>query len=133
MSSLIRERVTKMPGLKIEKVEAIETTAARKLGELLLFEACFLDVSTRQDLLRIIPKLVHVRRARQAIFRRYGCHSCHRKKVAYGAGGFCNRCAARDYRRVKQELQKMGEGRNAAEESSALTRRLDAALMLLNS
>jgi hypothetical protein len=125
-----------MPELKlkrIEKVEAIETIAARKLGELLLFEACFLDISTRQDLLRIIPKLVHVRRARQAIFRRYGCHSCHRKKVAYGAGGFCNRCAARDYLRVKTELKRMGEGRNAGEESALLTRRLDAARLILNS
>lgn len=100
--------------------------------ELLLYDARFLDVATKQELLRLIPRLVHVRRARQAIFRRYGCQSCHRKRVAYGAGGFCNRCASRDFRRVKAELEKMGEGRNAAEESAALTRRLDAAQRLLN-
>jgi cytochrome c551/c552 len=118
---------------KLVKVEVVTPgTVAEKLDELLLFDSCFLDVAARQELLRLIPKLVHVRRARQAIFRRYGCQSCHRKRVAYGAGGFCNRCAARDYRRVKTQLEKMGEGRNAGEETAALTRRIDIAQFLLN-
>ena len=55
---------------KLVKVEVVTPqNVAQKLDELLLFDACFLDVAARQELLRLIPRLVHVRRARQAIFR----------------------------------------------------------------
>lgn len=105
---------------------------AQKFDELLVLDAQCPDVATRQELLRLFLRLVHVRRARKAIFLRHGCGNCHRKKIQYGAGGLCNRCAGREYKRIKAELQKMHHGRNAAEETAALTQRFDVAQWLLN-
>jgi hypothetical protein len=118
---------------KVAKVEAMmPDLVARKLDELLVFDACYLDVPGRQALLRLMPRLVHVRRARKAIFLRYGCGNCHQKRVRYGAGGLCNACAVRDYNRMKAEIHKRLDGRDAKEETAALTRKLDMAQFLLN-
>jgi hypothetical protein len=118
---------------KRAKVEAmLPVLVARKLDELLVFDACYLDVPTRQALLRLMPQLVQVRRARKAIFLRYGCGSCHRKRVLYGAGGLCNASACRDYGRMKTEIRKRLEGRDAREETAALSLKFSTAQMLLN-
>jgi len=118
---------------KLAKVETVrgQVGDARGLDELLVFDARMLDVTTRQKLLLLMPQLVHVRRAWKVIFLRRGCIACHRKKVQYGAGGFCNRCQCRILLEVKSALRRMDEGRDSAEETAALTRRLDVAQFLL--
>lgn len=64
---------------RLVKVEVVnQAEAALKLDDLLLFEAAFLDVTTRQELLRLLPRLVHVRRARQKIFHVRGCLTCQK-------------------------------------------------------
>jgi hypothetical protein len=173
---------------RLAKVEVMLPRAAeRKLDELLVFDARGVDVDTRQELLRLLPRLVHLRRAWQAHFREHGCLSCpkpdptvpiaarllrrgsswaeiyeitgaefttraERKRFVnavhwklahldaptrtpshrYGAGGFCDRCYLRLRRELAKAIRKMHEGRDAAEETAALTQRFDVAQWLLH-
>jgi len=172
---------------KLAKVEVMLPRAAeRKVDDLLVFDAQFVDVATRQELLRLLPQLVHLSRARKAQFEEDGCPTCpkpdptveiaarlrrrgstwaeiyevtgvtattraERKSFEnsvrwrlahpntkarqashrYGAGGLCDCCYSRERRKLVKRLRKMHEGRNADEETAALTRRFDVARWLL--
>jgi hypothetical protein len=83
-------------------------------------------------LLRVVPGLAQIRRAWKAYFAMYGCVSCRRKKVGYGAGGFCFRCQARITTRMRVCFRRVNAGRDTAEELAAITRKADAAQMLFN-
>ena len=48
------------------------------LESLLIFDARCLDAATRQELLRILPQLVHVRRAWRAEYTECGCPCCQK-------------------------------------------------------
>jgi len=48
---------------------------------MMIFDARCLDKDTRQELLRILPQLVHIRRAWRAEYMECGCTSCHKKKL----------------------------------------------------
>lgn len=62
---------------KLDQVKvAIPESAERAIEDVLIFDARCLDVATRQELLRILPQLLHVRRAWKAEFLEYGCASC---------------------------------------------------------
>ncbi len=62
---------------KLAKVQVmLPNAAARKVDDLLLFDASCLDVHTRQELLRLLPYLVHIRTVRRDIFRERGCSTC---------------------------------------------------------
>lgn len=64
---------------KLAKVEVmLPRGAERKVDELLVFDAQCVDVATRQELLRLLPQLVHIRRARKAIFLEQGCRECQK-------------------------------------------------------
>jgi hypothetical protein len=163
--------------------------AERRLDDLLVFDVRCVDAETRQELLRLLPRLVHLRRAWRAHYMKYGCLGCQkpdptvaiaarlrrrgatwaevyevtgvevegstraeqqkfwnavRWKLAhldvpepnlshrYGAGGFCDRCYLRIRRELAKSIRKLHEGRDAAEETAALTRRFDVAQWLLN-
>ncbi len=174
---------------KLAKVKVmLPRGAERKVDELLVFDARCVDVGTRQELLRLLPQLVHLRRAWRAHFTEHGCIACPkpdptvaiaarlrrrrsrwaeiyeligidratstraerksfensvRRNLAhsdtpvrkpshrYGAGGFCDLCYMRLRRELVKTLRKMHEGRNADEETAALSQRFDVAQWLL--
>ena len=63
--------------MKLAKVEVmLPRGAERKVDELLVFDARCVDVGTRQELLRLLPQLVHLRRAWRARFTEHGCITC---------------------------------------------------------
>lgn len=160
----------------------------RKLDELLVFDARCIDAQTKRELLRLFPKLTHLRRAWREHFEKYGCLGCRdpqpmiavatklrqrgmgwkeiydithvqaasfverknfvaavRRKLKrldevarnpltrYGAGGLCDCCYQRLRRELRQTVSQMHEGRDAAEETAALTKRLDVAQWLCRS
>ena len=173
---------------QLARVEVMFPNAAeRKVDELLVFDARCVDVATRQELLRLLPQLVHLRRAWRARFQKRGCLCCRpadptipiaarlrsrgsswlevyeilgatamtraerkrfesavRWKLAhmsaptrkpshrYGAGGLCDRCYLRIRKELSNVLREMHRGRDAAEETAALTRRFDVAQWLLS-
>lgn len=51
----------------------------RAIENLLIFDVRCLDVTTRQELLRILPGLVHISRAWRAEFSEHGCLGCQKK------------------------------------------------------
>jgi hypothetical protein len=159
--------------------------AERRVDDALIFDSRGLDAGTRQELLRLLPSLVHLSRAWRAHYLKHGCFGCKpddptvaiaarlrrggmtwsevyetvgvnaatrvernqfegavRWKLAhldtpkrkhapgYGAGGLCMNCYLRLRRELAKALAKM-QGRNAAEETAALTRRADMAQWLL--
>jgi hypothetical protein len=62
---------------KLAKVEVmLPRSAERKLDELLLFDARCVDAGSRQELLRLLPGLVHIRRAWRAHYTQHGCLAC---------------------------------------------------------
>jgi len=68
---------------KLAKVEVmLPRSAERKIDELLVFDARCLDVGTRQELLRLLPQLVHLRRAWTAYFLEHGCLGCPKSEPA---------------------------------------------------
>jgi hypothetical protein len=119
-----------MRNQKPTKAEVI--SLPRNLDELLIFDARFLDADTKRELLRLMPRLLHVRRLWKEEYVRSGCIRCGRKRTPYGAGGFCNACQARIDYRMRHRYQKIGVDRHIAEETGDLTRKFDAAQMLLN-
>lgn len=56
--------------------EIVPASPGDALAQLLIFDARMLDRQTQHELLRIIPELVHVRRAWKAHFLEYGCLQC---------------------------------------------------------
>lgn len=82
------------------------------MENLLIFDARCLDRATRQELLQLVPQLVHIRRAWRAEYMECGCISCHKKKAGYGAGGFCSACWGRIYQRMRNRFRKVMAGRD---------------------
>lgn len=118
--------------MKKQKLATTEVVPLpRSLDELFIFDARFLDAHTKRELLRILPQLFHVRRLWKEEYLRNGCLGCHRKKAAYGAGGFCNACQARIDYRMRQRYHKIGADREIEKETAALTRKWNAAQALL--
>jgi hypothetical protein len=103
---------------------------------LVIFDARCLDRETRQELLRLVPQLVHIRRAWRAEYMECGCVSCHKKKARYGAGGFCNACWGRIYLRMRNRFRQSMAGRDLPAEiatfKDALSLRYNAAQRLFN-
>jgi hypothetical protein len=79
---------------------------------LLIFDARCLDRKTREELQRLAPQLLHIHRAWKAEYMECGCISCHKKKVGYGAGGFCNACWGRIYMRMRNRFRRVMAGRD---------------------
>jgi hypothetical protein len=123
-------KVTKLRRVSIEVVKPDSFEQA--MEDLLIFDARMLDRKARQELLCLLPRLVHVGRFWAARFAEKGCLCCHRKKVSYAAGGLCVRCQARERHSVRQWCSKRFAGRDVDEEVTALTRRFAAAQMLFN-
>jgi hypothetical protein len=122
----------KLDSIQVAKPESPE----RAIESLLIFDARCLDMATRQELLRLLPGLVHVRRAWRAEYMECGCSSCHEKKRLYGAGGFCNACWGRIYQRMLNRYRKQMAGRDLPAElamfKEALTLKFSTAQRLLN-
>ncbi len=116
-------------------VEVLPASPAERLEMLLIFDARALDKETRQELLRLLPEIARVRRAWKAEFMECGCLCCHRKRVAYGAGGFCNACAARVLQRMRNRYKKAMKGFDAEVEAfrDALALKYNAAQRLFGS
>lgn len=117
-------------------VEVLPESPVERLETLLIFDARCLDMETRQELLRLLPQLVHIRHAWKAEYMECGCVSCHKKNVDYGAGGFCNACYCRILRRMRDRYRKIMAGRDLAKEfatfKDALSLRYNAAQRLFN-
>jgi hypothetical protein len=170
---------------EISNVEPL--SLPRNLDDLLIFDARFLDARTRRQLLRIFPRLLHIRRLWKKEYLESGCLSCQkpdqtiriaarlrsrgstwaeiyevitpnvasreeRKRFEnavrwklqhldaptrepsqwYGAGGLCNACQVRIFNRMHRRYHEIGADRQVAKETADLTRKSDAAQMLLN-
>ena len=113
--------------IEVAKPDSLEEA----LGNVLFLDARFLDRTVRRELLRILPVLIHLGPAWRARFAECGCFSCHKKKVPYGSGGCCNRCSARESHRMKEWYRKISDPAREIEARDALTRKYDAAQMLL--
>jgi hypothetical protein len=122
---------------KLDKIKVmLPESPERAIEDLLIFDARSLDLSTRQQLLRLLPELIHVRRAWKAEYMECGCLSCHRKRDWYGAGGLCEACHGRIYQRMLKRYRKKLEGRDLPAEleafREALSQKFNAARRLLN-
>lgn len=122
---------------KLDKIKlATPASPEQAIESLLIFDARALDMATRQELLRLLPQLVHVRRAWRAEYMECGCISCHEKKRLYGAGGFCGRCWGRIYMRMHKRYRKLMAGRDIPAElamfKDALCLKFNTAQRLLN-
>jgi hypothetical protein len=123
---------------KLEKIRDPEIESPLvAIESLLIFDARCLDLETRQELLRLIPQLTHIRRAWKAEYTECGCTCCHKKKAGYGAGGFCNGCWGRIYQRMRIRFRNAMRGRDLVAETEtfkdALQLRYNAAQRLFNS
>ncbi|MBZ5723024.1 MAG: hypothetical protein LAO03_22010 [Acidobacteriia bacterium] len=64
---------------KLAKLEiTLSRAAEQKVNELLVFDARCTDIRTRQELLRLLPGLVHISRSWRAHFLQQGCLACHK-------------------------------------------------------
>lgn len=117
-------------------VEVMPDSSIEALEGLLIFDARCLDNDTRQGLIRILPQLVHIRRAWKAEFVECGCVCCHKKIAEYGFGGFCNACGRRLGARMRNRFRKLMSGRDLKQElvafKDALALRFNAAQRLFN-
>ena len=126
--------------LDFQKLDNVQVVAPgspdRAIESLMIFDARCLDVATRQELMRILPQIIHVRRAWRAEFMECGCICCHRKNACYGAGGFCGTCWGRIYQRMLKRYRKQMAGRDLPAELAtfvkALSLKFNAAQQLLN-
>jgi hypothetical protein len=122
---------------KLDKIKvAVPESAEDAIATLLVFDARCLDMETRQELLRVTPQLVHVRRAWRAEYMECGCLSCHKKKEWYGAGGLCAACHSRIGQRMRNRYRKLMAGRDLPAElatfTEALSLKFNVAQRLLN-
>jgi len=122
--------VRKLERISVAKLEPDE----RAVETLLIFDARCLDKKTRQELLRLVPELCHIRRAWKSEFLEFGCTSCHRKKTWYGAGGLCDKCYRRILMRMRNRFRKAMEGHTeeVATLTNALCQKYNAAQQLFN-
>jgi hypothetical protein len=142
----VTQQFERVPGgrpkkiLDLRKLENIHVpvieSPLQAMENLLIFDARCLDRETRQELLRLVPQLVHIRRAWRAEYMECGCISCHKKKAGYGAGGFCNSCWGRIYQRMRNRFRKALVGHDLPAElatfKDALQLRCNAAQRLFN-
>lgn len=64
---------------KLDSIQVVKPESPEQAIEsLLIFDARFLSKDTRQELLRILPQLVHIRRAWRAEYMECGCHGCQK-------------------------------------------------------
>ena len=64
---------------KLAKVKvALPESSERAIENLFIFDARCLDVATRQELLRILPPMVQIRRAWRAEYMECGCLACQK-------------------------------------------------------
>ena len=70
-------------------------------------------------------------RAWIARFAELSCVYCKRKKVIAGPGSFCQRCYAHELRRLQKWYGRSSAGRDTTEELSSITRKYDAAQIVL--
>jgi hypothetical protein len=130
-----RKKIPDSPKPTTLKVAVPESPEAM-IEQFIIFDARCLDWDTRQELLRILPQLIHVQRDWKAEYIEFGCVSCHRKAAWYGAGGFCNDCQRKYGKRMRNRFRKRLEGSNLLEESAtyteALTLKFSTAQRLLN-
>jgi hypothetical protein len=109
----------------LESVKAGESDSPLSAIEsLMIFDARYLDRDTCQELLRLLPQLIHVRRAWRAEFIENGCVHCRRKDVEYGSGGFCHTCKARFHARMKRRYKRLMQGRDIEAETAAFANAL---------
>src|SRR6266404_4238276 len=119
--------------------EVLPASPIESLETLLIFDARCLEKETQQELIRILPQLVHIRRAWKAHYLENGCVSCHKKNKQntwYASGGFCVACQRRILMRMRNRYRKAMEGRDPAKEletfKDALAIRYNAAQRLFN-
>jgi hypothetical protein len=129
--------------INLRKLDAIQVmqpeSSEQAIESLLMFDARCMDRDTQRQLIRILPELVHIRRAWKAHYLENGCVSCHKKNRGntwYAAGGFCVACQRRILARMRTRYRKAMEGRNPDKEletfKDALALRYNAAQRLLN-
>ena len=123
--------------IRYEKVELLKTIGPESpleaIENVMVFDARCLDKETWHQLLRVLPDLTRIRKAWKAHFVQHGCVSCRKKKVEYGAGGFCYTCLARITTRMRTCFRKLDAGRDIPDEIASLSRRYSAAQRLFNS
>ena len=67
----------KLDHQKVQRLpEVLPKNPIEALEALLIFDARMLERETQQELIRILPQLVHVRRAWKAHYLEHGCISC---------------------------------------------------------
>jgi hypothetical protein len=70
---------------RLAKVEVMLPRAAeQKIDELLVFDVRCIDAGSRQELLRLIPRLVHLSRAWRVRFLKHGCLACPKSNPTVG-------------------------------------------------
>jgi hypothetical protein len=127
----MRKQIINYKKLELIRVTAPES-ALQAVEDLMVFDARCLDKETWLELVRVLPDLTRIRKAWKAHFVEHGCVSCRRKKIDYGAGGFCHVCLQRITARMRTCFRKIDAGRNILDEIASLSRRYDAAQRLFN-
>jgi hypothetical protein len=118
---------------KLAEIQVVAPESTEQaLEQALIFDARCMDADKRRELRRILPSLIHLQRAWKAEFMEYGCLSCHKKRVAYTAGGLCDSCAQRIGARLRLRFRRLTVGHDTERDVAALTNRFDAAQRLLN-
>jgi hypothetical protein len=122
----------KLDSIRVPEMES----PLHAIQSLMIFDARCLDRETRQQLMLLLPQIVHIRRAWRAEYMECGCLSCHKKKEDYGAGGLCHACACRIQHRMANRFRKAREGRDLPAElaafKDALQLKYNAAQRLFN-
>jgi hypothetical protein len=63
--------------MKLAKLEVmLPRPAERKIDDALVFDSRGVDAGTRQELLRLLPQLVHLSRGWRAHYLKHGCFAC---------------------------------------------------------
>lgn len=106
----------------IENVNVVlPDSPLERIENLLIFDARCLDRATQQELLRLLPQLVHIRRAWKALYLECGCISCHRKRNDYASGGFCSGCQSLITARMRNRHRLAMAGRDLTAEIEKFT------------
>jgi len=78
-------------------------TKKRRISEA-AFQPWFQSMETSKAMLRLIPRKYFLRM--RWAFEDFGCFSCRKKRVLYGANGFCVRCHMRIYMQLMLSVRK---------------------------
>ena len=91
-NAALGKRTPKLPGrpkkiLDHRIVEVLPESHIELLETLLIFDARSLERDTQQELLRLLPQLIHIRRAWKAHYLEFGCLGCRKadERVAIAA------------------------------------------------